>query len=404
MKCVENMKALAERGHAGQFRKDGKTPYVEHPRAVAALLAKWGVADGATLAIAWGHDLLEDTDVSEAEIRRAAGPRHAAAVLAGIKALTRDRAAWPDKKEWLKHVARTAAPAALLVKAADRICNARDFLALGDPAKARDYLAQGAPVFALAPEGETIAKELEALRAEIDAAAAAASPPHPAPQTGVTELYFVLDRSGSMSGLVRSTIDGFNEMLEKQKSTAAGELIVSTVLFDDDDTVLHDHVPVAQMRPLTENEYRIGGCTALLDALGGAIEHAVRRQRHLPEGRRAQNVVFVVITDGYENASRRYSRERVRELVKRETDEYGWEFLYLGANIDAFAAAGSIGIHASRAVNWVADATGVENTFADVADAVSMARCMPAAPRRAAWGAGAWKRRTDADFRKRGKK
>ena len=404
MKCVENMKALAERGHAGQLRKDGRTPYIEHPRAVAALLAKWGVADGATLAIAWGHDLLEDTDVSEAEIRRAAGSRHAAAVLAGIKALTRDRAAWPDKKEWLKHVARTAPPAALLVKAADRISNTRDFLALGDPGKARDYLAQGAPVFALAPEGETIARELEALRAQIDAAAAAKTPPHSAPQTGVTELYFVLDRSGSMSGLVRSTVDGFNEMLEKQKRNAAGELFVSTVLFDDDASVLHDHVPVAQMRPLTESEYTIGGCTALLDALGGAIEHAVRRQRHVPADRRAQNVVFVVITDGYENASRRYTAERVRHLVKTETDRYGWEFLYLGANIDAFAAAGSIGIDASRAANFVADAKGARTNFEDLADAVLMARTMPRAARRAKWDAGNWKRRTDEDYRKRGNK
>jgi hypothetical protein len=404
MKCVENMKALAERGHEGQVRKDGKTPYAEHPRAVAALLAKWGVDDAATLAIAWGHDLLEDTVVTEAEIRRAAGPRHAAAVLAGIKALTRDRAAWPDKKEWLKHVARTAPPAALLVKAADRICNARDFLALGDPGKARDYLAQGAPVFALAPEGETVARELEDLRAEIDAAVAAKALPHPAPQTGITELYFVLDRSGSMSGLVRSTIDGFNEMLEKQKRSAAGELFVSTVLFDDDASVLHDHVPVAQMRPLTENEYTIGGCTALLDALGGAIEHAVRRQRHVPADRRAQNVVFVVITDGLENASRRYTAERVRRLVKTETDRYGWEFLYLGANIDSFAAAGSIGIDASRTANFVADAQGARTNFEDISDAVLMARSMPRAVRRANWDAGNWKRRTDEDYRKRGKK
>ncbi len=404
MKCVENMKALAERGHEGQVRKDGTTPCTEHLRSVVALLGKWGVADGVTLAIAWGHDLLEDTDVSEADIRRAAGPRHAAAILAGIKALTRDRTAWPDKKEWLKHVARTAPPAALLVKAADRICNTRDFLALGDPDKARDYLAQGAPVFALAPEGEMVARELEALRAEIDAAGAAKTPPHPAPQTGITELYFVLDRSGSMSGLVRSTIDGFNEMLEKQKRNAAGALFVSTVLFDDDDIVLHNHVPVAQMRPLTEKEYTIGGCTALLDALGGAIEHAVRRQRHVPADRRAQNVVFVVITDGYENASRHYTAERVRRLVKTETDRYGWEFLYLGANIDSFAAAGSIGIDASRTANFVADAQGARTNFEDISDAVLMARSMPRAVRRANWDAGNWKRRTDEDYRKRGKK
>ena len=404
MKCVDNMKALAERGHEGQLRKDGATPYVEHPGAVVALLGKWGVTDGATLAIAWGHDLLEDTDVPEADIRRAAGPRHAAAILAGIKALTRDKAAWPDKGDWLKHVARTAPAAALLVKAADRICNTRDFLAMGDAGKARDYLAQAAPVFALAPEGETIAKELEALRAEIDAAAAAPPPPRPAPQTGITELYFVLDRSGSMSDLVRSTIDGFNEMLGRQRRDAAGELVVSTVLFDDDATVLHSHVPVADVRPLTEREYTIGGCTALLDALGGAIEHAVRHQRRAQPDRRAQNVVFVVITDGYENASRRYTRERVRGLVKRETAEYGWEFLYLGANIDSFAAAGSIGIRRSRTSNWVPDGRGSRKTFRALGHAVHAVRSMTRECREADFNAGGWKADVEADYEARGKK
>ena len=398
MKYVENMKALAERGHAGQVRKDGKIPYIEHPRAVVALLAKWGVADGVTLAIAWGHDLLEDTAVTEADIRRAAGPNRGVAILAGIKSLTRDKAAWPDKREWLRHVARTAPPAALLVKAADRICNARDFLALGEPGRARDYLAQGAPVFALAPEGETIAKELEALRAQIDAAAAAV----PAPETGITELYFVLDRSGSMSGLVRSTIDGFNEMLEKQKKGAQGDLFVSTVLFGDTSEVLHSHVPVARMRPLTEREYVIDGCTALLDALGDAIEHAVRHQRHAPVARRAQNVVFVVITDGYENASQRFTRERVRALVEKETRDYGWEFLYLGANIDSFAAAGELGIHRSRTSNFVADAAGARLNFEGVAEAVSDVRSMPMIARMAKLDRGEWKGRIEADFRKRG--
>ena len=170
MKCVENMKALAERGHAGQLRKDGRTPYVEHPRAVVALLRSWGVADAETLAVAWGHDLLEDTDVSEAEIRRAAGPRHAAAVLAGIKALTRDRAAWPDKKEWLKHVARTAPPAALLVKAADRISNTRDFVPLSGAARARSYLADASAIFAAASRTDfaaPIAATLARLRADL---------------------------------------------------------------------------------------------------------------------------------------------------------------------------------------------------------------------------------------------
>ena len=181
MKCTDNLKALAERGHAGQLRKDGKIPYIEHPRAVVALLGKWGVTDGVTLAIAWGHDLLEDTAIGEAEIRRAGGPANGAAILAGIKALTRDPEKWPDKKEWLREVARTAPPDILLVKAADRICNTRDFLALGDPAKARDYLAQAAPVFALTPKAETVANELELVRKEIDEAG---NPVHPGRQYG----------------------------------------------------------------------------------------------------------------------------------------------------------------------------------------------------------------------------
>ena len=313
MKCTDNLKALAERGHAGQFRKDGKTPYIEHPRAVVALLGKWGVTDGVTLAIAWGHDLLEDTRIGEGEIRAAGGPRHGAAILAGIKALTRDETAWPDKKAWLREVARKAPPAALIVKAADRICNTRDFLALGDPAKAREYLAQAAPVFALAPKAETVANELELVRKEIDEAE----------RPGLTELYFVLDRSGSMSGLVRATVEGFNKMLEKQKRAAKGGLNVSTVLFGDTSEVLHSHVPVAKMRPLTVAEYRIDGSTALLDALGDSIAHAVRRQRHSPEALRAKNVVFVVITDGFENASWKYTADRIRQMVVEETRDYG---------------------------------------------------------------------------------
>ena len=402
MKIADKMKLLAEHGHAGRFRKDGKTPYIEHPRAVVALLVKWGVTDEPTLAVAWGHDLLEDTDVTEDEIRLVGGRRHGQAILADIQALTRDKTVWPNKKAWLREVARTASPRALLVKAADRICNTRDFIALGDVAKARDYLAEAAPVFALAPETETIAKELETVRAEIDEAEAAS--PVAAPETGITELYFVLDRSGSMGHLVRSTIDGFNEMLGKQKNEAKGELNVSTLVFDDTNDVLHSHVPVTEMKPLTEKEYRIGGCTALLDALGDAIGHAVRHQRHAAPDRRAQNVIFVVITDGLENASKRYTTEDIRKMVSKETKQYGWEFLYLGANIDSFAAAGAIGIDSSRVTNWVADPQGVKTHFQDLEDAVSVMRCCSVAERIALFDTGMWKKRSEEDFKKRGKK
>ena len=172
MDLEERMKALAERGHAGQLRKDGKTDYVEHPRAVVALLRRWGVADAETLAVAWGHDLLEDTDVTEADILRAGGKARGAAILAGIEALTRDKAAWPDKKEWLKHVARTAPPAALLVKAADRICNTRDFMPLSGAARARSYLADASAIFAAASRtafAAPIAATLARLRADLGA-------------------------------------------------------------------------------------------------------------------------------------------------------------------------------------------------------------------------------------------
>ena len=180
-------------------------------------------------------------------------------------------------------------------------------------------------------------------------------------------------------------------------------LFVSTLLFDDRNNVLHSHVPVAEMLPLTTAEYTIGGCTALLDAVGDAIQHAVRHQRHAKPERRAENVVFVIITDGLENAIRRFTNRQVQGLVARETKDYGWEFLYLGANIDAFAAAADIGIDKSHAANWVADASGIGTTFKDIGDAVCcMRESTPAAPY--SLSSGAWKKRTDEDYRKRGKK
>ena len=173
MDVEERLRTLAERGHAGQLRKDGRTPYIEHPRAVVAQLRAWGVADGGTLAVAWGHDLLEDTVVTGAEILEAAGPRHGAEVLAGIRTLTRDRAAWPVKRDWLLSLAETAGDRELLVKCADRLCNTRDFVPLAGVARARSYLADGAAVFAAARRtafAAPIAATLAALRAELGAA------------------------------------------------------------------------------------------------------------------------------------------------------------------------------------------------------------------------------------------
>ena len=170
MDLEERMKALAERGHAGQLRKDGSTPYVEHPRAVVALLRRWRVADAETFAVAWGHDLLEDTDVTESDILEAAGPRHE--VLACIRILTRDKAVWPVKRDWLNALAQTAGPRPLLVKCADRICNTRDFIPLAGATRARSYLADASAIFAAASRtalAAPIAATLARLRADLGA-------------------------------------------------------------------------------------------------------------------------------------------------------------------------------------------------------------------------------------------
>lgn len=398
MNCVDELKKLAEKGHQGQFRKDGKTPYVEHPRAVVELLTKWGVTDEVTLAVAWGHDLLEDTSVREEEIRQAGGTDKGARILDAIRMLSWDKAAFPDKKEWLRHIARKGGSVELLVKSADRICNTRGFLELGDVKKARGYLAEAAPIFAMVPVPmtETVTRELEAVRKELDAARKSA-------EGGITELYFILDRSGSMSQMAKATIDGFNSTLTKHRQEATGELYVSTVLFDDQVEVLHNHVPVEQVAPLTEREYYARGCTALLDAVGRGINHAVRFQRHAPEARRAKNVVFVIMTDGYENASREYTLQQVKEMVEKETREYDWEFLFLGANIDAIAVAGALGIRASRSSNYVADSAGMESSWGSVEEAVRMARTMSCEERKLSYERGEWKRRVDEDYRRRGK-
>ena len=221
--------------------------------------------------------------------------------------------------------------------------------------------------------------------------------------TGITELYFVLDRSGSMQDLVRSTIDGFNSMIGKQKQEKGGELFVSTVLFDDASIVLHNHVPIADIQPLTEREYIPQGCTALNDALGDAIRHAVLHQRHAREDRRAEHVIFVIITDGYENASQRYSTPKLAKLVRKEQDEYGWEFIYLGANIDSFTAAGAIGIAGSRTANFVADGQGIGTVYAGTAGVVAAARKMSRADLNTMLDSENWKSDINRDYARRGR-
>ncbi len=165
----------------------------------------------------------------------------------------------------------------------------------------------------------------------------------------MTELVFILDRSGSMSGLEADTIGGFNSMIAQQKKEA-GEAVVSTVLFANDSTVIHDRLPLGEVPPLTEKEYFTCGCTALLDAVGGAIHHIGNIHKYARREDVPEKTMFIITTDGYENASHRYDYERVRRMIERQKEKYGWEFLFLGANIDAAKEAARFGIGADRCV------------------------------------------------------
>ena len=210
----------------------------------------------------------------------------------------------------------------------------------------------------------------------------------------LTELVMILDRSGSMGGLESDTIGGYNSMLKKQRE-AEGEVLVSTVLFDDRTEVLYDRVPLEKLPQMTEKEYYVRGCTALLDAVGGAVRHIGNVHKYAREEDRPEKTIFVITTDGLENASREYSYDRVKKMVERQKEKYGWEFLFLGANIDAIETAGRFGITADRAANYHSDRKGTALNYEGLADAVCEMR-VSAAPISAKW-----KKRIDEDFRKR---
>lgn len=218
---------------------------------------------------------------------------------------------------------------------------------------------------------------------------------------GLTEIVFILDRSGSMGGLESDTIGGYNALMEKQKKEE-GEAIVSTVLFDDAAEVLHDRVKLADVPAMTDKEYYVRGCTALLDALGGAIHHIGNVHKYAREEDRPEKTLFIITTDGQENSSRRYTYEKVKKMVERQKEKYGWEFLFLGANIDAIAEAGRFGIKADRAVNYQCDKEGTAVNFRALGKAVSRVRQCSAAEMSEALAAD-WKREIEADYRKRGK-
>ena len=189
----------------------------------------------------------------------------------------------------------------------------------------------------------------------------------------LTEIVFILDRSGSMAGLEDDTIGGFNSMVEKQKKEE-GEALFSAVLFSDGSEVLYDRVDVKKIEPMTERQYQVGGCTALLDAIGGAVRHIANVHKYAREEDRPAKTVFVITTDGMENASRSYSYDEVRRMVKRQQEESGWEFLFLGANMDAISAARSFGIRADRAVRYQCDGEGTALNYRVLSGAVSNIR------------------------------
>lgn len=211
----------------------------------------------------------------------------------------------------------------------------------------------------------------------------------------MTELVFILDRSGSMAGLEKDTIGGFNSMLDKQRNEV-GEAVVSTVLFDNETEVIHDRISIENVPKLTEKEYYVRGCTALLDAVGGAINHIGNVHKYARKEDVPERTLFIITTDGMENASRRYTYGKVRKMIERQKEKYGWEFLFLGANIDAAAEAGKFGIDEDMSANYNCDSVGTALNFEVIGEAISSVRACSAPL------SSDWKRKIDADFKKRG--
>ena len=213
---------------------------------------------------------------------------------------------------------------------------------------------------------------------------------------GLTEMVFILDRSGSMSGLESDTIGGYNAMLAKQQKEP-GEAVITTVLFDDQYELLHDRINLRGVVPISDKEYFVRGNTALLDAVGKTINKIGNAQKRTAEPERAEHVVVVITTDGMENASREFSEEKVRRMIEHQKSKYGWEFIFLGANIDAIATAERYGIGKDRAANYHADAEGTALNYSVDSETLSRVRTRQTI-------AENWKERIEADVKKRGKK
>ena len=209
----------------------------------------------------------------------------------------------------------------------------------------------------------------------------------------LTEIVFILDRSGSMAGLEDDTIGGFNSLIRKQRQED-GEAFVSTVLFDNYSEVVHDRLPLDKVPEMTRRDYYVHGCTALLDAVGGAVHHIGNVHKYAREEDRPAHTLFIITTDGMENASCRYTYDEVRRMIQRQKEKFGWEFLFLGANIDAAREAARFGIREDRAVDYHCDSVGTALNYEVVADTISDIRaCRPIQ--------ATWKKRIVEDFKKR---
>ena len=213
---------------------------------------------------------------------------------------------------------------------------------------------------------------------------------------GLTELVFILDKSGSMGGLETDTIGGYNSMLAKQQEVE-GECHITTVLFDNNYELLHDRIDIKAVSPISEKEYQVGGSTALLDAIGRTIYKIGNAQKHTADDYRAEKVMFVIITDGEENSSREYSAEKIKAQIERQKEKYGWEFVFLGANIDAIETAGRFGISADRAQNYHSDSEGIELNFRVMSEAVAEYRECSEIPK-------GWNNDIQKDYKKRGRR
>ena len=217
-------------------------------------------------------------------------------------------------------------------------------------------------------------------------------------KTNMTELIFILDRSGSMGGLESDTIGGFNSMLQKQQAEP-GECRLTTILFDNEYEVLHDRIDIKAVSNITEREYYVRGNTALLDAIGKTINKISAVQRNTADEYRAEKVLFVITTDGMENSSREFTYHDIKAMIERQKSKYNWEFIFLGANIDAVEVAGRFGIAGNRAQNFHNDSEGVALNYGVVAETISTFRCAPAGAKIS----DSWSNKIDADFKKRRK-